>query len=179
MKLANFASFDPNHQSRGVKGLGNVSEGDRQIWNHYLALDVDPIEVPTEAVRETKVWRVQHRFRQHILENYQEQCCICGIPIPKLLVASHIIPWSEQPPLRLAPTNGLCLCAIHDRAYETGLLGITPDYRIEVSSEVDSYYPNTGLAGVFGSHLSEKIRQPIAHAPAPEYLEYRYASFRK
>src|SRR5262249_13693179 len=37
MKLTNFASFDPIHQQRGIKGLQNTSQGDRQIWDDFNA----------------------------------------------------------------------------------------------------------------------------------------------
>src|SRR5687768_9257802 len=35
MKLSNFASLDPYHQSRGIKGLTNVSKGDKEIWDEF------------------------------------------------------------------------------------------------------------------------------------------------
>ena len=35
MKLVNFASFDPDHLERGVKGLSNASKGDRDIWDEF------------------------------------------------------------------------------------------------------------------------------------------------
>jgi hypothetical protein len=35
MKLVNFASLDPVHQSRGVKGLSGASKGDREIWEEF------------------------------------------------------------------------------------------------------------------------------------------------
>ena len=37
MKLVNFASFDPAHQSRGVRGLSGASHADRAIWNEFHA----------------------------------------------------------------------------------------------------------------------------------------------
>lgn len=37
MKLGNFASFDPVHKKRNVKGLGNASSLDRAIWEEFEA----------------------------------------------------------------------------------------------------------------------------------------------
>ncbi|PYY13344.1 MAG: hypothetical protein DMG60_22175 [Acidobacteria bacterium] len=37
MKLGNFASFDPAHQSRNVKGLANASRLDRAVWEEFNA----------------------------------------------------------------------------------------------------------------------------------------------
>jgi putative restriction endonuclease len=35
MKLVNFASLDPIHQARGIKGLRGVSRADRQGWEEF------------------------------------------------------------------------------------------------------------------------------------------------
>jgi hypothetical protein len=35
MKLCNFASLDPIHQARGVKGLPGASQADRRIWKDF------------------------------------------------------------------------------------------------------------------------------------------------
>lgn len=35
MKLVNFASFDPAHQTRGVSGLKGASHADRAIWDEF------------------------------------------------------------------------------------------------------------------------------------------------
>src|SRR5260221_13952794 len=35
MKLGNFASLDPYHQKRGVKGLSHTSNADKAIWDEF------------------------------------------------------------------------------------------------------------------------------------------------
>lgn len=35
MKLVNFASLDPAHRLRGVKGLTGHSRNDEQVWNEF------------------------------------------------------------------------------------------------------------------------------------------------
>src|SRR5712664_2740903 len=35
MKLGNFASLDPVHQARGVKGLSRASKQDREMWIEF------------------------------------------------------------------------------------------------------------------------------------------------
>ena len=37
MKLVNFASLDPAHQARGVKGLSAHSRSDEQVWREFQA----------------------------------------------------------------------------------------------------------------------------------------------
>jgi len=39
-----------------------------------------------------------------------------------LLIASHIVPWSKDKQNRLNPRNGLCLSALHDKAFDRGMI---------------------------------------------------------
>lgn len=57
----------------------------------------------TESEATVKTRRGQDFFRQSVLANYDGRCCITGNPISELLVASHIIPWSENKEHRLDP----------------------------------------------------------------------------
>ena len=77
---------------------------------------------PTEAKASVKVRRGQQFFRQTILNAYGVRCCISGINVPRLLVASHIKPWRDFPKERLDPRNGLCLSSLHDAAFDAGLI---------------------------------------------------------
>jgi len=78
----------------------------------------------------------QHFFRRAVLSSYRGRCCMCGVSDPRLLVASHIVPWSKDKANRLNPSNGLCLSAIHDRAFDKGLITLTDDFKIVVSKEL-------------------------------------------
>jgi putative restriction endonuclease len=68
----------------------------------------------TEQLAQTKVRRGQQYFRQMILNAFDNRCCITGINVRELLVASHILPWGKFPAERLNPQNGLCLSRLHD-----------------------------------------------------------------
>ncbi len=78
----------------------------------------------------------QHFFRRAVLSSYRGRCCMSGLSEPRLLVASHIVPWSKDKANRLNPRNGLCLSAIHDKAFDKGLITLSDDYRVLVSSEM-------------------------------------------
>ena len=56
-----------------------------------------------------------------------------GLSEPKLLIASHIVPWSKDKANRLNPSNGLCLSAIHDRAFDKGFVTLDDDFRVVIS----------------------------------------------
>ena len=58
---------------------------------------------------------------------YANQCAICRLKELRLLDAAHIVADVEA---RGEPTvtNGLSLCAIHHRAFDQNLVGVSPDY---------------------------------------------------
>lgn len=78
----------------------------------------------------------EHFFRCAILSSYRSRCCMSGLSEPRLLVASHIVPWSVDRANRLNPCNGLCLSAIHDKAFDRGLITVSEDFKILVSEEL-------------------------------------------
>ncbi len=78
----------------------------------------------------------QSFFRRAVLASYRGRCCMSGLSDSRLLVASHIVPWSKDKANRLNPSNGLCLSALHDKAFDKGLITLTDDFRIVVSEEL-------------------------------------------
>lgn len=78
----------------------------------------------------------QHFFRRAVLSSYRGRCCMSGLAEPRLLAASHIVPWSKDKANRLNPRNGLCLSAIHDKAFDKGLITLSDDFRVLVSTEL-------------------------------------------
>ncbi len=160
-KLGNFGSLDPQLRKQNVIGLLHTSKLDRKIWEEFhnnwdqLVLEANSlkdnlssrvvqknkteIEVatptgPSEKLTAQKVRIHQSFFRQAILSNYESTCCITGLRIAECLVASHIIPWSVSEDDRTDPRNGLCLSATFDRLFDRGLIAITSELRVAVSS---------------------------------------------
>jgi predicted restriction endonuclease len=186
MKMVNFASLDPSNQRRNVKGLQHIRRLDEQIWEEFhedsdrlalesqrslakvlgkdskeYELDVALMEpdIPTEARGTKKVRLVQQFFRDAVLSSYNYSCAVCSIALRSMLNASHIIPWSIDEKRRADPSNGLSLCAFHDRAFDRGLITIdeylrvvlSPSARVEDSSKLHQ----VGLLEVEGQVLSK------------------------
>jgi putative restriction endonuclease len=61
-----------------------------------------------------------------------------GLSDTRLIVASHIVPWSKDRSNRLNPSNGLCLSALHDKAFDRGLIALTDDLQIMISSDLSN-----------------------------------------
>lgn len=186
MKLANLASFDPAHRTRGVGGLPGASRLDREIWDAFygqwdrLAESVEPspqVVWPRRAGRtETQATVTQRRgqafFRQAVIAAADGRCCISGIQHEMLLRASHIIPWSVDESRRLDPSNGLCLSALHDAAFDRGLMTIRDDGSLAVSDELVRSMPQDTYAENFGRHRDRPVMLPERYRPSPEALAY-------
>lgn len=201
MKLFNLAHFDPNLQKRNVKGMGHASQLDGEIaqrflhnWEEltfsakqieagFLGANLEESVSPTAVdlpegsmVPQTVQARVnQQFFRNAVLSSYKHSCCITGITIPSLLIASHIKPWSKSDPRteRTNPCNGLCLNALHDKAFDQGLITVLPDCTVRVSSKLLKHtgIDDSGIQWLLQCNKQE-IRKPDRFPPAKEFLEY-------
>lgn len=205
MRLNNFAHVDPYHQQRGIIGLANGVRQVQPVWNEFinnqeeLVFESERIlaEYKQETIEEaypeivfdltdlrgeTKIRAVKTRvnqsvFRQMILKTYVNQCAISGINLPELLVAGHIIPWSENENERLNPENGLCLSNLYDRAYEKGLICIDTNYKILLSKRLKAEVSKEFYGQFFGRFENQSIRLPKTYQPRKEFLEYRLNRF--
>ncbi len=78
-------------------------------------------------------------FRKLLLKRYGK-CCLCGIKIPELLIASHIKPWAvSKPNEKLDPDNGLLLCPNHDKLFDQGLITFDDKGSIIISDQLDDH----------------------------------------
>ena len=105
---------------------------------------IDKVEEHTEflqgAEREAIIkQRVnQELFRQMLLKKYKG-CCLCGLKNQKLLIASHIKPWSSSDPYeKLDDDNGLLLCPNHDKLFDMGLISFEDDGTVVLSNMISS-----------------------------------------
>ena len=138
----------------------------------HLIVEAFPYGEDREAA--TKIRVGQAYFRKAILSAYNNQCCITGINEKRLLVASHIKPWSisDKETERVNPRNGLCLNALHDKAFDRGLLTVTPNYEVLISSKLRETQMDDNTKTWFYSYEHTKICLPDKFKPDKEYLEY-------
>jgi len=204
-KLANLASLDPKLKERGIGGLPNISKLDKEIWQEYMHnWDQEFIEGESilaqkkkttvaqeykvdleifghlqgkEAERSIKVRVNQSIFRKVVLSNFNSKCCITGIDIPELLVASHILPWSQDKVNQLNPKNGLSLNTLHDKAFDRYLITVTDDLKIKISSK---FYTHQGIPSIkqnFIDYDGKQILMPKKFDPDAEFLKYHNDKF--
>lgn len=128
---------------------------------------------PTERTGTVKVRRGQQFFRQAILNAYDIKCCISGINVPRLLVASHIKPWGKFPDERLNPRNGLCLSSLHDDAFDSGFITIGEKLEVILSKRLKKFFPQPTLEQNFIPFEGKPISLPDKLAePDAGFLRY-------
>ncbi len=196
-KLVNFASLDPSLTKRGIKGATNTGKLDKIIFEEFtnnwedLAFESELLlnklfkeeEIHTketvkfaegkEVERNVKVRVNQSFFRSTILSSYDFKCCLTGIDIPELLVASHIVPWSKDKKNRLNPQNGLCLNNLHDKAFDKGFIAFDKDFKIILSSELKRS-KSESIKYYFHKLEGKSLMLPKRFIPNEDFLEYHY-----
>lgn len=199
MKMDNLARFDPTVQGKGFSSLRNGAKGDRAIWDEFygrqevlsesyfrildnmgregLALEDDQIIKTPQGLDGVSLrkYRInQTFFRKSVLSAYEGKCCVTGIATPQLLVASHIKPWAKcaDGNERTNAENGLCLNALHDRAFDRGLFTLDSDLRVVLSHGLYDAVPRAVYFESFLKYDGKRIAMPDRGRPLEAYLEY-------
>lgn len=198
MKMGNIASLDPAITSTGRRGLRAASAADRAMWQemnndwerfaiesqrallstelaesaiYETALDYSYEPVGEDREISTTVRIGQSFFRAAVLSAYNERCCITGLAVPRLLEASHIVPWHHDRANRTNPQNGLLLSALHHRAFDAGVITIGDDMEVYVAPR----YASSGdefFANAIGRYQGSVINMPERFTPNREFLAY-------
>jgi hypothetical protein len=203
MKLCNLASLDPAVTSRGRVGLTGASNLDREVWAAFQqdwetmgveseqrfnalmgarpALEPEdrwlPREGPTERAGMVRQRLGQAFFRRTVLVSYNHRCCITGNPIPALLSASHIVPWSKDQNHRLNPRNGLCLAKTQDAAFDRYLITLDEDLRVVLSKSLRDHFTSETVRANFQPYEGKPITLPHRFTPDPELLQHHRELF--
>lgn len=128
---------------------------------------------PTEGTASVKVRRGQRYFRQAVINAYNGRCGITGLAVRDLLVASHIIPWNAAEEHRLDPQNGIALNALHDKAFDRGLITFDTEMRLVCAPSLRDHYASAAIAQNFKTYEGQPLSLPKeAAGPKAEYLDY-------
>lgn len=130
-------------------------------------------EVPDSTATVKTRGSAQKAFAEAVKANYGYRCAITGIGTRDFLVASHIVPWSEDQSVRLDPSNGICLSLLVDRAFERGQLLIHDDLTMRIDwAKVGD---DEALRKQLEPHDGQKLKAPANDAPQQKYLQRRRA----
>lgn len=194
MKIGNFGRFDERLKKNNISGLTNGSKLDEEIWNEFnerwddLAYESEMIlsalgnenefvndkKILGKEVERTVKQRInQNFFRSSVLASYEGSCCVTGLATEALLIASHIKPWricSDYE--KTNPHNGLCLNALHDKAFDKGFMTVDTNYRIHISSYIKDVFNGDTIEKYFKCYNGMTIILPEKFMPEKNFLEY-------
>ena len=144
----------------------------------------EPEEVQEIARRyNSRIAKVRYHqpvFRARVIHAYEERCAVCRLPFPELLDAAHIQPDSEGGSTRIS--NGLSLCKIHHGAYDANIMGISPEYKIEIKESVLATFDGPTLQFSLKEMHGEALRQipsDKTSRPDRELLAKRFEVFQQ
>ncbi len=133
----------PNHQldpekqlsdsKADIEGLRIAVEGEsNQIVSEYA----NKPGTDVEAIVKRRIG--QGPFRS-LLENiYGVSCCLSGLANRRLLIASHIVPWSKSSDnQKTDPENGLLLSVIWDALFDKGFVSFDDNGKLLCSDILD------------------------------------------
>lgn len=196
MKMGNLAALDPDFLATGRIGLTSNTKLDKAVfeefshdWPALSALAENLVKLPIFDIAEpvyngdrrkkktyAELSEKQERkfFRKAVMAAYDGRCCITGMTIPQMLIASHIKPYavSDKATERANPANGLLLNAFYDRAFDNGLMTVLPDWTIKISDYVKDGYSDENTRAWLLDVEGTKIRLPTRFKPKKDLLAY-------
>lgn len=118
----------------------------------------------------------QRRFRQLVLDAYDNRCAICTIHHPSLVEAAHILPDRDERGRPEVP-NGLALCSLHHEAFDRYLVDIDETYTIRLSETLRKERDGKVFEEAFLARDNMPMNLPrrLTDFPKREYLSLRIA----
>ncbi|WJE53608.1 HNH endonuclease [Bacillus cereus] len=119
--------------------LSSTTNGKQELQDEFKEIQQVgnlPISI-TEKERLIKSRIGQGKFKKLLLER-ECKCALCGVTDPRVLIASHIKPWSESTnEERLDVNNGLLLCPNHDALFDKHLISFDERGKIVISETLN------------------------------------------
>ena len=157
------------HQA-GPRTLRRIAE----VYSNIQSEQQPPVRSIVIERQRIQVTRTQYsrspRFRQEVLRAYSHRCAMCGIQLD-LVDAAHIVPHAH-PEGTDTVNNGLALCALHHRSFDTGLLYVRENYSIQVNSEKVSYLERVDRTDGLEQYV-QKLRNELLLPPYNDWLPAR------
>lgn len=137
-------------------------------------LDLEAAELTAPSVGAQRRRRSAD-FRHEVLIAYEYRCAFCGYDgalgrVPVGLDAAHVRWFALDGPDTV--DNGVCLCSLHHKLFDKGVLGVTESWEIAVSSNFvgRSASAHTHVLSLTGQPASPP--QALYSSPKSEYITW-------
>ncbi|MCL1553685.1 HNH endonuclease [Xanthomonas nasturtii] len=168
------AAFRPELLAEYAMNSNAIHNGQIQelnALNDFRHVDVQENAEPAGRERVTSTIVRAYReadFSRRVLAAYSSRCVMCGVQL-KLIEAAHIVPVAA-PFSTDFTSNGIALCALHHKAYDSNLVSVAEDYSIEISKSRVYELQGVNLGGgieVFVKGLNRYINLPADRRDYP------------
>jgi len=166
-------NYDLMHQSDEDTLLELIKKSD--------SVEETESEESTSVEIERKKFSVTHarfrrdmNFKKLVTETYSHRCAVCGMQL-EVVEAAHIIPHSHDKGTD-DPKNGICLCALHHKAYDNGLIYFDGEYNIRINDDkiryLEKVHKDGGISKFTGLQY-DKLTMPSSRLffPEPEFIK--------
>jgi 5-methylcytosine-specific restriction protein A len=110
----------------------------------------------TERISQIKTRVGQGAYRKSVMHRWRYQCGVTGFDDPRILIASHIVPWKDASnDERLDVDNGILLSPTFDALFDKHFISFENSGKIILSSEID--YQAFQKIGITGTEKLQKI----------------------
>jgi hypothetical protein len=160
--------------------VGIASPIDVGAFYGNVAVLTSPGEVDAVSVADANDYAIENRkieieqrqkqsvFRKRVIQNFEGRCCLSGINEEELLVAGHIVPWSQRIDTRLDPSNGLLLYCPYDRLFDQGFISFDDKLCVVVAPWIDRC--SDPLRMILMQLAGQQARLPVKWPIKREYL---------
>jgi putative restriction endonuclease len=177
-------SFRPEHLGLYLENYESMHQSDERTLLKLIKQSEETEETEDKGIMvniDKKKFIVTHkrfkrdvRFKKLIYDAYKQRCAICGIQL-ELIEAAHIVPYSNEKG-NDDPKNGVCLCVLHHKAYDQGLIFFDEEYNIKINENKIEYLEKMGKDGGIQKFLKlmfEKLMLPTSkiYYPSKEYIK--------
>lgn len=182
-KPAEFLNYTQNATALHADGVRAVGLLNRVVRMEAVpALEIEALPAPRKRIVETisKLAR-DANFRDQVVSAYEQRCAVTRTQL-KLIDAAHILPVGADGSTD-SVRNGICLGPTYHRAFDNGLIYLTPDLRMRLNPVKTAKLTAMNLAGGLGQfcgYLDQEIFLPAnpQQRPAAEYI-VRANAFRR
>lgn len=171
-EFMNYTNNAPQLHAEGARAVG--------LLNRVVRMEAVPVP-EIEALpgpRKRIVERISRlaraaNFRNQVVSAYEQRCAVTRVQL-KLIDAAHIHPVGAEGSTD-SVRNGLCLSPTYHRAFDQGLIYLTPDLRMKLNPSKLGKLKALNLAGgfdYFRQYLEQEIFLPAnpQQRPAVEYV---------
>lgn len=145
---------DAEFYGKGIGGGARVNVVRAETTGTKVGTSRNEQAPPGEMIQRLVWLRKNHaKFRDPVWKHWGGKCAVTRSECNKLLVASHIVPWSESIPQEKTDFhNGLLLAASIDALFDRGLVSFSNNGEILLSDQLSSE-----TASIFGIRRGMKL----------------------